>query len=133
MLALPLFVAIISYIFLHIFPFALGDCLEDALQQLYILDAIDEDGSITSLGKRMSGTHALACFTIITLGLMNCLFSCNTVKKILNKQYLLFSEFPLDPSLARVLLAAEDAGCLDQALTIASMLSCESIFSSFIK
>ena len=130
LLALPLFVVIISFIFLLIFPFALGDCLEDALQQLYILDAIHEDGSITSLGKRMSGTHALDCFTLV---LMNCLFSCNTVKKILNKQYLFFSEFPLDPSLARALLAAEDAGCLDQALTIASMLSCESIFSSFIK
>ncbi|CAM6127163.1 unnamed protein product [Calypogeia fissa] len=35
---------------------------------------------------------------------------------------------PLDPSLARALLAAEELGCLDQALTMAAMLSYESIF-----
>lgn len=35
---------------------------------------------------------------------------------------------PLDPSLARALLAAEELGCLDQALTVAAMLSCENIF-----
>lgn len=68
--------------------------LEDALQQLYIINAIHEDGSITSVGKRMA-------------------------------------ELPLEPSLARALLAAEDAGCLNQALTVAAMLSCESVFASF--
>lgn len=65
--------------------------LEDALQQLYVIDAIQEDGSITSLGKRMA-------------------------------------VLPLEPSLARTLLAAEDAGCLNQALTVAAMLSCEFLF-----
>lgn len=68
--------------------------LEDALQQLYLIDAIDDDGSITSLGKRMA-------------------------------------ELPLDPSLGRTLLAAEETGCLHEALTVAAMLSCESLFSSF--
>eukprot|EP00249_Psilotum_nudum_P003089 c16414_g1_i1 orf=285-2411(+) len=67
------------------------ECLEDALQQLYIIGAIDQDGFITVLGKRMA-------------------------------------ELPLEPSLARVLLAAEEMGCLNQALTVAAMLSCESLF-----
>ncbi|KAI5071455.1 hypothetical protein GOP47_0013706 [Adiantum capillus-veneris] len=65
--------------------------LEDALQQLFIIDAIREDGSITSLGKRMA-------------------------------------VLPLEPSLSRALLAAEEASCLNEALTIAAMLSCESLF-----
>ncbi|MCO5597453.1 hypothetical protein L7F22_051531 [Adiantum nelumboides] len=65
--------------------------LEDALQQLFIIDAIHEDGSITSLGKRMAA-------------------------------------LPLEPSLSRALLAAEEAGCLNEALTVAGMLSCESLF-----
>ncbi|KAH7439835.1 hypothetical protein KP509_04G078700 [Ceratopteris richardii] len=65
--------------------------LEDALQKLFIIDAIQEDGSITHLGRRMA-------------------------------------VLPLEPSLSRMLLAAEEAGCLSEALTIAAMLSCESLF-----
>ncbi|CAM6103349.1 unnamed protein product [Calypogeia fissa] len=67
------------------------EALEDALRQLFMIDAIDTTGSITDLGKRMAA-------------------------------------LPLDPSLARALLAAEELGCLDQALTVAAMLSCENIF-----
>ena len=62
--------------------------LEDALRQLYVLDAIDIDGRITSIGKSMA-------------------------------------KFPLDPCLARALLAAQDLGCLDAMLSVASMLSPE--------
>jgi len=66
--------------------------LIDALRQLYILDAIDSDGKITSLGKEMAA-------------------------------------LPLDPSLARALLTAKELNCLDEMLTVASMLSPEgSIF-----
>lgn len=64
------------------------EALEDALRQLYLIDAITEDGSITSLGRRMS-------------------------------------ELPLEPSLSRTLLEANDFGCLSQALTVVSMLSAE--------
>ncbi|KAG6542974.1 hypothetical protein Mapa_015666 [Marchantia paleacea] len=67
------------------------ESLEDALSQLYIVDAIDKSGSITVLGKRMA-------------------------------------ELPLEPALARSLIAAEELDCLDQALTVAAVLSCESIF-----
>lgn len=38
------------------------------------------------------------------------------------------SEFPLDPPLGKMLLAAEDIGCTDEILTIVSMLSGPSIF-----
>ncbi len=68
------------------------DSLVDALRQLYVLDAIDSDGLITSLGKSMAN-------------------------------------LPLDPSLARALLAAKELQCLDEMLTVAAMLSPEgSIF-----
>ncbi|EPS69425.1 hypothetical protein M569_05341, partial [Genlisea aurea] len=64
------------------------DALEDALKQLYLIDAIDENGSITSLGRTMA-------------------------------------ELPLEPSLSRALLEANELGCLSQALTVAAMLSAE--------
>ncbi|XP_030459920.1 probable pre-mRNA-splicing factor ATP-dependent RNA helicase DEAH4 [Syzygium oleosum] len=62
--------------------------LEDALKQLYLIDAIDENGSITSIGQTMA-------------------------------------ELPLEPSLSRTLMEANEYGCLPQALTIAAMLSAE--------
>lgn len=37
--------------------FTAAEALEDALKQLYLIDAIDEDGSITSLGKTMAGMN----------------------------------------------------------------------------
>ncbi|TMW96318.1 probable pre-mRNA-splicing factor ATP-dependent RNA helicase DEAH4 [Solanum lycopersicum] len=62
--------------------------LEDALKQLYLVDALDENGSITSLGRKMA-------------------------------------ELPLEPSLSRTLLEANELDCLSQALTVVSMLSAE--------
>ncbi|BDA44197.1 ATP-dependent RNA helicase DHX8 [Coccomyxa sp. Obi] len=69
-----------------------SEALEDALRQLFILDALDRDGHITDLGKRMAA-------------------------------------LPLEPSLARSLLAAADHDCLPDALTVTAMLSAETIFS----
>ncbi|KAI4340652.1 hypothetical protein MLD38_025465 [Melastoma candidum] len=66
------------------------DALEDALKQLYLVDAIDENGSITSIGRKMA-------------------------------------ELPLEPSLSRTLIEANEYGCLSQALTVAAMLSSETI------
>ncbi|XP_019158088.1 PREDICTED: probable pre-mRNA-splicing factor ATP-dependent RNA helicase DEAH4 isoform X1 [Ipomoea nil] len=64
------------------------ESLEDALRQLYLIDAIDENGSITSLGRTMA-------------------------------------ELPLEPSLSRTLIEANDLNCLSQALTVVAMLSAE--------
>ncbi|CAK9137321.1 unnamed protein product [Ilex paraguariensis] len=65
-----------------------SESLEDALKQLYLIDAIDDNGSITSVGRTMA-------------------------------------ELPLEPSLSRTLLEANECGCLSQALTVAAMLSAE--------
>jgi hypothetical protein len=35
--------------------FCTGESLEDALRQLYLIDAIDDDGQITNIGRAMSG------------------------------------------------------------------------------
>ncbi|KAL2495808.1 RNA helicase family protein [Forsythia ovata] len=70
-----------------------SESLEDALKQLYLIDAINEDGSVTSLGRIMA-------------------------------------ELPLEPSLSRTLLEANDCGCLSQALTVAAMLSAETTLLS---
>ncbi|KAK7368456.1 hypothetical protein VNO80_10482 [Phaseolus coccineus] len=64
------------------------ESLQDALKQLYLIDAIDENGAITSFGQKMA-------------------------------------ELPLEPSLARTLMEANDYGCLSEALTVAAMLSAE--------
>eukprot|EP00850_Spirogloea_muscicola_P002320 SM000009S23449 [mRNA] locus=s9:45710:49660:- [translate_table: standard] len=66
------------------------EALEDALRQLYVLDAINGDGKITVLGKQMA-------------------------------------VLPLEPALARTLLAALELGCLRRALSVVAMLSCESL------
>ncbi|KAJ9169364.1 hypothetical protein P3X46_017567 [Hevea brasiliensis] len=64
------------------------ESLTDALKQLYLIDAIDENGSITSVGRTMA-------------------------------------ELPLEPSLSRTLMEANENGSLSQALTVAAMLSAE--------
>ncbi|XP_021809599.1 probable pre-mRNA-splicing factor ATP-dependent RNA helicase DEAH4 [Prunus avium] len=64
------------------------ESLQDALKQLYLIDAIDENGLITRIGKTMA-------------------------------------ELPLEPSLSRTLMEANEHGCLSQALTVAAMLSAE--------
>ena len=68
------------------------EALEDALRQLFILDAIDGQGEVTPLGSQMA-------------------------------------RLPLDPCLARMLIAAANLGCLPEALIVAAMLSADSIFA----
>jgi ATP-dependent RNA helicase DHX8/PRP22 len=58
------------------------------LKQLYFIDAIDENGAITRIGRTMS-------------------------------------DLPLEPSLSRTLIEANETGCLSQALTVVAMLSAE--------
>jgi len=65
--------------------------LVNAMETLYALGALDEEGLLTRLGRRMA-------------------------------------EFPLDPNLSKVLLAAVDLSCAEEMLTIVAMLSVESLF-----
>lgn len=69
------------------------ESLEDALNQLFIIDAIDENGSITSVGRTMA-------------------------------------ELPLEPSLSRTLMEANENESLSEALTVAAMLSSETTLLS---
>jgi len=57
-----------------------------ALEQLYALGALNNDGDLTKLGRKMA-------------------------------------EFPIDPCLAKSIISSEHYKCVDQMLTIASMLS----------
>lgn len=45
--------------------FVAVESLEDALKQLYLVDAIDENGSITSLGRKMAGNCSSPLFCIL--------------------------------------------------------------------
>jgi ATP-dependent RNA helicase DHX8/PRP22 len=62
-----------------------------ALESLYALGALDEEGLLTRLGRKMA-------------------------------------EFPLDPSLSKMLILSVDLGCSDEILTITAMLSVENPF-----
>lgn len=62
-----------------------------ALNELFNLGALDTDGYITKLGKRMS-------------------------------------QFPMDPTLSRSLLASVTNGCSEEIITIISMLSIQNVF-----
>ncbi|KAL3085159.1 hypothetical protein niasHS_010228 [Heterodera schachtii] len=68
-----------------------AEAMITALYQLYQLSALDEDGLLTRLGRRMA-------------------------------------EFPLEPSLAKMLIMSVELGCADDILTIVSMLSVQNVF-----
>jgi hypothetical protein len=65
--------------------------LISAMEMLYNLGALDEEGLLTRLGRKMA-------------------------------------EFPLEPPMSKMLLAAVDLGCSDEILTIIAMLSAQNIF-----
>jgi ATP-dependent RNA helicase DHX8/PRP22 len=62
-----------------------------AMEELYALSALDDEGLLTRLGRKMA-------------------------------------DFPMEPSLAKVLLASADMGCSDEILTIVAMLSVQTVF-----
>jgi ATP-dependent RNA helicase DHX8/PRP22 len=62
-----------------------------AMEQLYSLGALDEEGLLTRLGRKMA-------------------------------------EFPLEPQLAKMLIASVDMGCSDEILTIVAMLSVQNVY-----
>lgn len=62
-----------------------------ALEELHSLLALDDEGLLTRLGRKMA-------------------------------------DFPMEPSLAKVLIASVDAGCSTEMLTIVAMLSVQNVF-----
>ncbi|KAF7634515.1 hypothetical protein Mgra_00006086 [Meloidogyne graminicola] len=68
-----------------------SEAMLTALFQIYQLSALDGDGLLTRLGRRMA-------------------------------------EFPLEPSLSKMLIMSVDLGCADDILTIVSMLSVQNVF-----
>ncbi|KAI9765663.1 MAG: DEAH-box ATP-dependent RNA helicase prp22 [Geoglossum simile] len=62
-----------------------------ALEELYALSALDDEGLLTRLGRKMA-------------------------------------DFPMEPALAKVLIASVDMGCSDEVLSIVAMLSVQSVF-----
>eukprot|EP00604_Paraphysomonas_vestita_P000008 CAMPEP_0174825802 /NCGR_PEP_ID=MMETSP1107-20130205/43124_1 /TAXON_ID=36770 /ORGANISM="Paraphysomonas vestita, Strain GFlagA" /LENGTH=297 /DNA_ID=CAMNT_0016057779 /DNA_START=298 /DNA_END=1188 /DNA_ORIENTATION=+ len=65
--------------------------LVGALESLYNLDALDEEGLLTRLGRKMA-------------------------------------EFPLEPSLSKMLIMSAEIGCSEEILTVVAMLSIENPF-----
>ncbi|KAF7792541.1 hypothetical protein EIP86_003582 [Pleurotus ostreatoroseus] len=62
-----------------------------ALESLYALSALDDEGLLTRLGRKMA-------------------------------------DFPMDPPLAKMLIASVDFGCSEEILSIVAMLSVQSVF-----
>ena len=62
-----------------------------ALEELYALSALDDEGLLTRLGRKMA-------------------------------------DFPMEPALAKVLIASVEMGCSDEMLSIVAMLSVKTVF-----
>ena len=62
-----------------------------ALEELYALSALDDEGLLTRLGRKMA-------------------------------------DFPMEPTLAKVVIASESIGCSDEILSIVAMLSVQTVF-----
>ena len=62
-----------------------------ALEELYALSALDDEGLLTRLGRKMA-------------------------------------DFPMEPTLAKVVIASVDLGCSDEILSIVAMLSVQTVF-----
>ena len=62
-----------------------------ALEALYALSALDDEGLLTRLGRKMA-------------------------------------DFPMDPMMAKMLIASVDLGCSDEMLSIVAMLSIQNVF-----
>lgn len=62
-----------------------------ALEELYALSALDDEGLLTRLGRKMA-------------------------------------DFPMEPALAKVLIASVDMGCSEEILSIVAMLSVQTVF-----
>ena len=62
-----------------------------ALEELYALSALDDEGLLTRLGRKMA-------------------------------------DFPMEPALAKVLIASVDMGCSDEILSIVAMISVQTVF-----
>ncbi|KAI9797997.1 MAG: hypothetical protein M1825_005660 [Sarcosagium campestre] len=62
-----------------------------ALEEIYALSALDDEGLLTRLGRKMA-------------------------------------DFPMEPALAKVLIASVDLGCSDEILSIVAMLSVQTVF-----
>ncbi|KAJ7597435.1 P-loop containing nucleoside triphosphate hydrolase protein [Mycena floridula] len=62
-----------------------------ALESLYALSALDDEGLLTKLGRKMA-------------------------------------DFPMDPSLAKMLIASVDYGCSEEIMSIVAMISVQSVF-----
>lgn len=79
---------LIDFDFMDAPPF---ESMVTALHTLHTLSALDGDGLLTKLGRRMA-------------------------------------EFPLEPSLAKLLIMSVDLGCSEEVLTIVAMLNVQNIF-----
>lgn len=88
------------------------------MKQLYLIDAIDENGAITSIGRTMSGMFS-AFFHCYQFSLFGVFLLSQT------EHICVSTELPLEPSLSRTLIEANESGCLSQALTVVAMLSAE--------
>ncbi len=127
------------------------ETLMRALEMLNYLGAIDDEGSLTQVGAQLVAgegcwhgavtSSARVCtldvqvhlyaaqqHTLITRGCVP-LFTCLTPTCLCCAQVgHLMSEFPLDPQLAKMLVASPEFHCSNEILSVAAMLSVPNVF-----
>lgn len=71
------------------------------------------------------GDANFSIFEIIIIVIDLVHLAINSIYELIGYFLWLCSELPLEPSLSRMLMEANEFGCLSQALTVAAMLSAE--------
>lgn len=97
------------------------ETLITAMEQLYTLGALDDEGLLTRLGRRVR----MQTYTCPSEHLKCCLFKLN-IGTILS--FFQMAEFPLEPMLCKMLIMSVHLGCSEEMLTIVSMLSVQNVF-----
>lgn len=115
-----------------------------ALEQLHSLSALDDEGLLTRLGRRVSGILSLFLFVPIVNWLHRTVarvdlslgFFCSFLVCVLCSHVANFdrnfssqmAEFPLEPNLSKMLIMSVHLQCSDEILTVVSMLSVQNVF-----
>lgn len=90
-----------------------------ALEQLYSLSALDNEGLLTRLGRRVRFVASLFSWSQDSNDLKVCLLTVFVLQ---------MAEFPLEPNLSKMLIMSLNLQCSDEILTIVSMLSVQNVF-----
>lgn len=108
------------------------ETLITAMEQLYTLGALDDEGLLTRLGRRVwlvKGCVCVFCYVYWKYWNGAKVHSSSMNAEVFPHFCLSqMAEFPLEPMLCKMLIMSVHLGCSEEMLTIVSMLSVQNVF-----